>query len=304
MSKEALAKVVQRSISDAAFRRQLATDPTGALRGYDLSSDEKSALRSGDSARLSAFGVDQRMSKAFTLGEPTTVGATVNSAQISDLNAGTASGALTSSGSAAAGNATLTAGDSANAAGSSISNSETISDGAAGSNVIVSDQSRPDFAVTGGEPRDIAPAWIGEYSPSAGLGAQTPDAAERNAAFTGGESSRGAVQSPDAAERNADFTATDSGGAIQSPDAAERNLAAAFTGSAEPRDVAPTWIGDNQPLSSAMTTDETSVSGTSTFDPGAQDEGFLPTVGHMSDTELNDDASTQTDAGGGSIHQE
>ena len=60
MSKEALAKVVQRSISDAAFRRQLATDPSGALRGYDLSGDEKSALRSGDPGRLSAFGVEQR----------------------------------------------------------------------------------------------------------------------------------------------------------------------------------------------------------------------------------------------------
>src|SRR5438045_3493178 len=125
MSKEALAKVVQRSISDAAFRRQLATDPTGALRGYDISADEKSALRSGDSARLSAFGVDQRMSKAFTLGDPSTVGASVNSAHSSDLNAGTASGALTAS-------------DAATAAGGSISNSETISSGGAGSSVIPS----------------------------------------------------------------------------------------------------------------------------------------------------------------------
>src|SRR5438270_13413618 len=67
MSKEALAKVVQRSISDAAFRRQLATDPAGALRGYDLSGDEKTALRSGDAGRLTSFGVEQRMSKAFSL---------------------------------------------------------------------------------------------------------------------------------------------------------------------------------------------------------------------------------------------
>src|SRR5207249_387743 len=40
MSKEALAKVVQRAISDAAFRRQLNSDPTGALRGFDLSGDD------------------------------------------------------------------------------------------------------------------------------------------------------------------------------------------------------------------------------------------------------------------------
>src|SRR5437879_90349 len=68
MSKEALAKVVQRAISDAAFRRQLNSDPTGALRGFDLSADETSALRTGDAGRLSSLGVDQRMSKAYLLG--------------------------------------------------------------------------------------------------------------------------------------------------------------------------------------------------------------------------------------------
>jgi len=68
MSKEALAKVVQRAISDAAFRRQLNTDPTGALRGFDLSNDELSAVRTGDAGRLSALGIDQRMSKAYSLG--------------------------------------------------------------------------------------------------------------------------------------------------------------------------------------------------------------------------------------------
>jgi hypothetical protein len=68
MSKEALAKVVQRAISDAAFRRQLNSDPAGALRGFDLSADEASALRTGDAGRLSTLGVDQRMSKSFALG--------------------------------------------------------------------------------------------------------------------------------------------------------------------------------------------------------------------------------------------
>src|SRR5207249_5496413 len=68
MSKEALAKVVQRAISDAAFRRQLNSDPSGALRGFDLSADEASALRTGDAGRLSSLGVDQRMSKSFMIG--------------------------------------------------------------------------------------------------------------------------------------------------------------------------------------------------------------------------------------------
>ena len=68
MSKEALAKVDQRAISDAAFRRQLNSDPAGALRGFDLSADEASALRTGDAGRLSSLGVDQRMSKLFAIG--------------------------------------------------------------------------------------------------------------------------------------------------------------------------------------------------------------------------------------------
>src|SRR5688572_18143018 len=68
MSKEAITKVVQRAISDAGFRRQLNTDPTGALRGFDLSADETAAIRAGDAGRLSALGVDQRMSKAFVFG--------------------------------------------------------------------------------------------------------------------------------------------------------------------------------------------------------------------------------------------
>jgi hypothetical protein len=68
MSKEALAKVVQRAISDASFRRQLSSDTTGALRGFDLTPDEVSALRAGDAGRLSTLGVDQRMSKSFALG--------------------------------------------------------------------------------------------------------------------------------------------------------------------------------------------------------------------------------------------
>src|SRR5438445_5450581 len=68
MSKEALAKVVQRAFSDAAFRGQLNSDPSGALRGFDLSADEPSALRTGDAGRLSSLGVDQRMSKSYMLG--------------------------------------------------------------------------------------------------------------------------------------------------------------------------------------------------------------------------------------------
>ncbi|HKW79281.1 MAG TPA: Os1348 family NHLP clan protein [Candidatus Limnocylindria bacterium] len=83
MSKEALTTVVQRAISDGAFRRQLASDPTKALRGFELTPNEVAALRSGDSGRISALGVDVRMSKAFTLAG----GESVSNVVSSDLGA-------------------------------------------------------------------------------------------------------------------------------------------------------------------------------------------------------------------------
>jgi len=69
MSKGNLGQVVKRAISDAAFRRQLQSDPEGALKGFDLSSDERAALRSGDASKLTSLGIDQRMSKTFAMGE-------------------------------------------------------------------------------------------------------------------------------------------------------------------------------------------------------------------------------------------
>lgn len=68
MTSNTLGKVVQRAISDAAFRRQLQSNPAAALRGFNLTADEAAAIRSGDPARLSALGIDQRMSKAFAFG--------------------------------------------------------------------------------------------------------------------------------------------------------------------------------------------------------------------------------------------
>src|SRR3989454_6202290 len=60
-----LEKVIQRAISDAAFRRQLQSNPEAALRGFKLTSEELAALRSGDAGRLTSLGIDQRMSKVF-----------------------------------------------------------------------------------------------------------------------------------------------------------------------------------------------------------------------------------------------
>ncbi len=69
MAKGTLGQVIQRAISDAAFRNRLRTDPGGALSGFDLTPAEHAALQSGDAAKLASFGVDQRMSKAFAMGE-------------------------------------------------------------------------------------------------------------------------------------------------------------------------------------------------------------------------------------------
>jgi hypothetical protein len=87
VSNEAVTKVVQRAISDGAFRRQLSSDPTTALRGFDLSAAEAAAIRSGDAGRLSAFGVDLRMSKAFLLGANDGTASTVSNVVASDLSA-------------------------------------------------------------------------------------------------------------------------------------------------------------------------------------------------------------------------
>ncbi len=103
MSKEALTKVVQRSISDTVFRRQLATDATNALRSYDLTADEFTALRSRDAGRLTELGVDLRMSKVFTLdpgmlGSASIAAAGVQSPDAIDRNLSYGDATTTSSG--------------------------------------------------------------------------------------------------------------------------------------------------------------------------------------------------------------
>ena len=85
MASKNLGAVIQRAISDGAFRRQLQSDPAAALRGFNLTPDEVAAIRSADSSKLMSLGVDQRMSKAFTAGEAFTG----TRAAVSDLNAST-----------------------------------------------------------------------------------------------------------------------------------------------------------------------------------------------------------------------
>jgi len=166
MSKEAVAKVVQRAISDGAFRRQLSTDPTKALRGFDLSPAETAAIRSGDSGRLTAFGVDLRMSKAFTLAGNDS-GLNVGSNVVtSDLSSG-GSGALTS-GDGAAGSAALIGGAGATSDAALIGGG-----GAMGDNALVSgDTSDTDPMIASGNEVGRAGVVI-PGDPAHALGAET-----------------------------------------------------------------------------------------------------------------------------------
>src|SRR5438270_5058927 len=91
MASKNLGAVIQRAISDGAFRRQLQSDPAAALRGFNLTPDEVAAIRSGDSGRLMSLGVDQRMSKAFTV-SAAAMGSTRSAT--SDLGTGATSNAL------------------------------------------------------------------------------------------------------------------------------------------------------------------------------------------------------------------
>ena len=68
MTETVLREIVRRAVSDAAFRGELRSDPARALAGISLTAQERSALTSGDPTQLSALGVDQRMSKAFSAG--------------------------------------------------------------------------------------------------------------------------------------------------------------------------------------------------------------------------------------------
>ena len=92
MTSKQLGTVIQRAISDGAFRRQLQSDPTAALRGFDLTSDEVAAIRGGDPTKLSALGVDQRLSKTFALGDA--LSSVSRSSTVSDLNTSGSSSAI------------------------------------------------------------------------------------------------------------------------------------------------------------------------------------------------------------------
>jgi hypothetical protein len=67
VSKAGVEKLVT-AMADEAFRRKLKESPEAALAGYDLTPEEKAAIKSGDAAKLRELGVDERITKSVVAG--------------------------------------------------------------------------------------------------------------------------------------------------------------------------------------------------------------------------------------------
>lgn len=63
MSKAGLEKLVS-AMADETFRRKVKDNPDVAMAGYDLTPEEKAAIKSGNSAKLRELGVDERITKS------------------------------------------------------------------------------------------------------------------------------------------------------------------------------------------------------------------------------------------------
>ncbi len=67
MSKAGIEAVANKVAADETFRRKLKENPDATLAGFDLTPEERNALKSGDSAKLKQFGVDERISKLLSI---------------------------------------------------------------------------------------------------------------------------------------------------------------------------------------------------------------------------------------------
>jgi hypothetical protein len=66
MPSPAFHQLFERAFSDEAFAQKLQTEHEKALDEYELTAEEREALLSLDPARVSALGVDERISKSFS----------------------------------------------------------------------------------------------------------------------------------------------------------------------------------------------------------------------------------------------
>lgn len=67
MSKAGVEALAQKAMSDESFRQQIKSNPDTALAGYDLTAEEKAAIKSGNAAKLRELGVDERITKSAFL---------------------------------------------------------------------------------------------------------------------------------------------------------------------------------------------------------------------------------------------
>jgi hypothetical protein len=67
MSKAGVEALAQKAMSDESFRQQLKSNPDTAMAGYDLTAEEKAAIKSGNTAKLRELGVDERITKSALL---------------------------------------------------------------------------------------------------------------------------------------------------------------------------------------------------------------------------------------------
>jgi len=67
MSKAGVEALAQKAMSDESFRQQLKSSPDTAMAGYDLTAEEKAAIKSGNTAKLRELGVDERITKSALL---------------------------------------------------------------------------------------------------------------------------------------------------------------------------------------------------------------------------------------------
>ncbi len=70
MSQELVEIIIGRAVTDAAFRIQLFADPESALKDYDLTSEEISALKAIEKEAIEKFAgeLDERISKSAGAG--------------------------------------------------------------------------------------------------------------------------------------------------------------------------------------------------------------------------------------------
>ena len=65
MSQDAVSQIIGRAVTDAEFRKTLFSDPEQALQGYDLTEDDKEALKHLKQEDLEDFStkLDSRITK-------------------------------------------------------------------------------------------------------------------------------------------------------------------------------------------------------------------------------------------------